>query len=366
MSGSKNLYIAVMTGALLLLGCAGARVVSAGASVNTTTSNSSGNTTPPNTPSHLQSPSILVSESDTGGERVIVFDGSAAGETKPYWTLPGTHPHLDAAGNIYVVRSFQISQRIEVYGPDLSSTTPVRFLPAGPGTKIPALKDVTVSGMGEIFVADGKGVAVFAPNATGDADPVRYIQWTAPPEGVLLQSWNITVDDSDNLYVRNGTVIAVFGPNDNGTATPTRLITGPQTQIATSVYEDGYTWSMTIDSHGNIYLLCNTVRQDGLNPFGVLVFGPGSNGDVAPVRYVTTPGMNDGEYGTLTGLAVDSSGSLFVSATLSPDYYPAGLYVFPPGAAGSITPSRIVQTPRWFHIGDVLWEYNGGGIALVQ
>jgi hypothetical protein len=314
-----------------------------------------------------------VSESDTGGERVIVFDGSAAGETKPYRTLPGTHPHLDAAGNIYVVRCFytyqacpQSSQRIEMYGPDLSSTTPVRFLPAGPGTKIPALKDVTVSGTGEIFVADGKGVAVFAQNATGDADPVRYIQWTAPPEGALLQSWNVAVDDSDNLYVRNGTIIAVFGPNDNGAVTPTRLITGPQTQIATSVYEDGYTWSMTIDSHGNIYLLCNTVRQDGLNPFGVLVFGPGSNGDVAPVRYVTTPGMNDGEYGTLTGLAVDSSGSLFVSATLSPDYYPAGLYVFPPGAAGSITPSRIVQTPRWFHIGDVLWEYNGGGIALVQ
>jgi hypothetical protein len=230
------------------------------------------------------------------------------------------------------------------------------------------LKDFTVSGTGEIFVADGKGVAVFAPNATGNADPVRYIQWTAPAEGALLQEWNIAVDNSDNLYVRNGTVIAVFGPNDNGAAAPTRLITGSQTQIATS--EDGNysysTWSMNVDSPGNIYLLCNTVRQDGLNPFGVLVFGPGANGDVAPIRYVTTPGMNDGEYGTITGLAIDSSGSLFVSATLSPDYYPAGLYVFPPGASGSVTPSRIVQTPRFFQNGDVLWEYNGGGIALVQ
>ena len=33
-------------------------------------------------------------------------------------------------------------------------------------------------------------IAVFAPNATGDVDPVRYIQWTAPPEGALLRSWS--------------------------------------------------------------------------------------------------------------------------------------------------------------------------------
>ena len=364
MSGSKNLYIAVMAGALLLLGCAAARVVPATASVDTTTSNGSGNTTPPATPTHLQSPTIFASSENPFGGTVIVFDGTASGETKPSWTLPGTNPHLDASGNIYALVGY--GQGIVVYGPDLSSTTPIRSLPIGPGTKITAVFDYTVSKTGEIFIADGKGVAVFAPNATGNADPVRYIQWSAPPEGELLKSWNIAVDDSDNLYVRNGTVIAVFGPNDNGAATPVRLITGSRTQMATAAYEDGFTWSMSADSNGNIYLLCDTVRQDGLNPFGVLVFGPGANGDVAPIRYVTTPGMNSGSYGPTTGVAVDSAGYLYASATSDRQDEAAGVYIYPPGASGSVAPSRLIQTPLWFHNGDVLWENNGGGIALVQ
>lgn len=291
---------------------------------------------------------------------------------RPSSTFPGTHPHLDAAGNLYVIRCFyprqscpQTSQRIEVYGPDLSSTAPLRSLPIGPGTKIPKLMDMTVSRTGEIFVADGNGVSVFDRTATGNADPARYILWSAPSKGELQEWVNLAVDDAGNLYVRNGTVIAVFGPKDTGAANPTRIISGPQTQMAggsTNNYD--FTWSMTLDTQGNVYVLCKTIRQDALNPFGVLVFGPGANGDVTPVRYVTTPGMSAGYWGDPTGVLVDQAGTLYVSAS-PPEDADAKLFIFPQGVSGSVTPSRVITTPNSFHIGEILWWYNGGGIALL-
>jgi hypothetical protein len=335
------------------------------------TSTSGGGSGSTGTSSNLQSPTILVSEATAGDENILAFDGSGNGEMRPSWTLPGTHPHLDAAGNLYVIRCFfprqsctETSQRIEVYGPDLSVTTPLRSIPTGPGTKIPKLVDMAVSRTGEIFVADGNGVAVFDPTATGNVDPARYILWSAS-KGELHEWVNIAVDDADNLYVRNGTAIAVFGPKDTGAAKPTRIIGGPHTQMAdqsTNYYDN--TWSMTLDTQGNVYVLCSTVRQDGLNPLGVLVFGPGANGDATPVRYITTPGMSTGYYGDPTGVVVDQAGTLYVSAS-PPEDADAKLFIFPQGVSGSVTPSRVITTPNSFHTGEILWWYNGGGVALV-
>ena len=362
--------------AALLTGCSTPiNITTTPTTTSSGTSTSGGSTSPSH---YLKSPTILVSEAAGGDENILAFDASENGqtapyvETRPYWTLPGTHPHLDAAGNLYVIRCFypgqkctDTSKRIEVYGPDLSSTTPLRSIPTGPGTKIPKVLDMTVSRTGEIFVADGNGVAVFDPAATGNADPARYILWSAS-KGELHEWMNIAVDDSDNLYVRNGTVIAVFGPKDTGAANPTRIISGPHTQMAggsTNYYDS--TWSMTLDTQGNVYVLCYTVRQDALNPIGVLVFGPGANGDATPIRYVTTQGMSTGYYGDPTGVLVDQTGTLYVSASPPQDADAELFNLSMPGVSGSVTPSRIMTTPNSFQNGEILWWYNGGGIALV-
>ena len=115
---------------------------------------------------------------------------------------------------------------------------------------------------------------------------------------------------------------------------------------STNYYDN--TWSMTLDTQGNVYVLCYTVRQDGLNPIGVLVFGPGANGDATPVRYITTPGMSTGYYGDPTGVLVDQAGTLYVSAS-PPEDADAKLFIFPQGVSGSVTPSRIITTPNSFH-----------------
>ncbi len=75
----------------------------------------------------------------------------------------------------------------------------------GPTTKIHDLKDVIAITTGEIFISDGKGIAVFSPTATGDADPVRYIlgnSHSAADSSTAIAPGLITVDSSDNVYVQ--------------------------------------------------------------------------------------------------------------------------------------------------------------------
>jgi len=197
-----------------------------------------------------------------------------------------------------------------------------------------------VSKSGEIFVSDGSGVAVFSPTATGDDAPARYIR--------LGPATSIAVDSSDNLYVRNFGTIAVFGPTATGAAVPARTIGGPHTQIR-SEYAIDY-GALAVDDAGKVYVLCLIEQPDGLNGFRVLEFGPDANGDVAPLRYVTTPDMHIEYEGT--GIAVDAAGTIYVSASLDLDI--AAVFEFPADASGSVAPSKVIT-----YAGE-----NAGGIAL--
>jgi hypothetical protein len=107
---------------------------------------------------------------------------------------------------------------------------------------------------------------------------------------------------------------------------------------------------LAVDAAGKLYVLCWIEHPDGLNPFRVLEFGPDANGDVAPLRYVTTPDMNDEYEGT--GVAVDATGTIYVSASL--DLNIGAVFEFPADASGSVTPSKIIS-----YSGE-----NAGGIAL--
>jgi len=74
---------------------------------------------------------------------------------------------------------------------------------------------------------------------------------------------------------------------------------------------------MATDSLGNPYVLCLCVRTDGsgFNDYGVFEFGPTANGNVAPIRFVTTPGMY--RYFYNDGVGVDSVGTIYVQCRLT-------------------------------------------------
>ena len=304
-----------------------------------------GATPPATTHVRITQPSIFVSQYSQDPTSVLVFAGTASGPTAPYLQIPGWHPAVDGAGNLYIVNCYfgapySCSPNIDVYSPDaVLPGTPQRSL----HTHIASIYDMTVSRSGEIFISDGNGVAVFAKDATGDDPPSRYIQW-AP-------SSYIAVDSSDNLYVLRRGTVAVFGPTATGAATPSRLIGGPHTRIR-GEYDHDY-GGLAVDAQGSVYVLCITEPAvEGLNSFGVLVFAADADGDAEPLRYVTTPQMNIEYDGT--GVAVDTAGIIYVSASL--DLNVVAVFEFPADASGSVTPSTVISSGAWGE--------NAGGIAL--
>jgi hypothetical protein len=323
--------------ALTLAGCAGDRMASIGGSGGTTLSTPS----PPVQPSlRIIYPSIFVTDYDTTPITVVVMSSAATTVTR----IPGYHPEVDGAGNIYVVSCLLgyrscTSASINVYSPDPFQI--VRSLPVGPGTRIPNVDDFTVSAAGEIFVNDGNGIAVFSQTANGDVDPVRRIMGKFPAAAYYPV---MTVDGAGNLYVPIAEGIAVFGPGDTGAAGPSRVINVHAGQLAT-------------DSQGNLYVLDYRKRDDGLNPFGVSEYASTVSGNAVPLRYITTPGMSTTGWNDIPGIAVDAAGTIYVSATFGDglnQWGGPGVWEFAADASGSVAP---LTTLTWS-------GENNGGIAV--
>lgn len=335
----------LLCGHFLLIGCNVAPVLPAPPPGSTAAQPPQAPQTPPpsqpsQTPVNLTHPSILVTQYTYDPTSVLVFDGTAIGSSTPYLELPGTLPAIDAAGNIYVVScDSRCSSDINVYSASaITVGKPLRSL----HTHLAAINGMKVSQSGEIFVSDGNGVAVFAPAAAGDDPPERYIRWNS--------AGPIAVDNTGRLYVRSFGSVAVFGPSATGAATPERLIGGPQTTMRSQyAYDYG---DIAVDAQGRLYDLCFTDQNDGANRLRVLVFAPDATGDVAPIRYLTTPSMTDAYDGT--GIAVDSAGTIYVSASLDLNY--GAVFEFPADASGSVATVKTVTSARWGE--------NAGGIAL--
>ena len=364
-------FVLCSCGMAALAGCSGGRQP---------ISPPSGGTTPATNPFPTPTQkNLYVVQAGRNPISTLVFSITAGGSSTPSMEIPGSQVSVDGAGNIYTLDqendpAFTVTS-INEYSASSAAGTPLRSLPVGPGTKISAVQAMTVSPAGEIFVSDGKGIAVFSPTATGNADPVRYIQdlGGAEPASIIWTRFMV-VDSSGNLYVGTNSdqlPIAVFGPKDTGPVAPSRTIAGPLTHLVGSPgCEGGYAiFGMTLDDPGNLYVLYRCLSTSFVESTAVYEFGPAANGNVAPIRSVTAPGMGPGDAGN--GLAVDSAGTIYVSASnatgLPPSYAPA-ILEFPATASGTVTPSNILTSPAWSFLippaGQDDWFDPSGSIAV--
>jgi hypothetical protein len=333
--------------ALLVVAGCGFNPVPTGGSTSPITSSST--PPPPTTPSTVTEPSVYVMGDSTGpGPSVLVFPQTASGQTSATLEIQGDQVSLDGAGNVYVLDGSSINEYLanSLNGP------PTRSLPLGPGTAVGIVKDVMASSTGEIFVSDGTGIAVFSPQATGNATPVRYILGPIQQAGGAKPAFSpgfIAVDDSDNTYAQNtsDSTIVVFGPKDTGNVVPARTISGPLTRVSGS---GNYITGMTTDTVGNLYVVCLCMGTDGTGryDFGVFEFDPAANGDVAPKRYVSAPKMYP--YFGNDSVAVDSAGTIYVSA-IYPNFtatssVPA-VFEFSASDSGTVAPLRTVTLDGW-------------------
>src|SRR5580704_6278813 len=156
------------------------------------------------------------------------------------------------------------------------------------------------------------------------------------PQGVAL-------DSAGNIYVVNEGIqsgdqssdppsVTIYRASSNGDDAPMARIRGSKTGLKNSQ-------AIALDSHGYIY-----VSNQGENekPDTITVYTPGSKGNVAPVRVISGPATL---LSAPEGIAVDSSGRLFVSSGAAGPAQSsnAAVLIFAPGSNGNVAPFASID-----------------------
>jgi hypothetical protein len=189
----------------------------------------------------------------------------------------------------------------------------------------------------------------FSSDSNGSVSPSSTVKG---PTGVSFES--LAVDATGNLYVGGvlpGTnptsqgqlEILVYAPGSNGMANPTRTITGNSTGL------EGFTQNsisgLAVDSSGNIYVSSGLIKGGVIND-GISVFAPTANGDAAPTNVIT---MTDIGTFTMGQIAVDSVGNIYVVASQS--LTPGALLIFAANSTGTLPPTSTITGPETMLVG---------------
>jgi sugar lactone lactonase YvrE len=225
--------------------------------------------------------------------------------------------------------------------------------PVGSNGNVPSLFTRTFLGQpsaitywkGNLYVANVGGagpytITVYPANGGRRPAPIATING-----GQLIIPQAIAIDPAGNIYVANEGILSgdqssdppsvtVYRAGSNGDVAPMARISGPKTGLS-------FSQGIALDSHGYIYVSNQSKEPNGLD--SITVYSPGSNGNVAPARVISGPATKLLEP---EGVAVDSSGRLFVSSgarNSDPQSRSAAVLIFAPGAKGNVAPFASID-----------------------
>jgi len=193
----------------------------------------------------------------------------------------------------------------------------------------------------EVFIPPlSSSIMQFSSDSNGSVSPSSTVKG---PAGVSFEG--LAVDATGNLYVggelssnnpasQGQLEILVYAPGSNGMANPTRTITGTSTGL------EGFTQNsisgLALDSSGNVYVSSGLIKGGLVNP-GISVFASAANGDVAPTNVIT---MTDIGTFTMGQIAVDSAGNIYVAAT--DPLAPGAILIFASNSTGTVPPTSTI------------------------
>ncbi len=191
--------------------------------------------------------------------------------------------------------------------PDATSSSDAAAAASGPGAGI--------------YVSQaGNQVLVFAPDATGNAPPVRTI---AGANTGLALPIGLAVDAAGNLYVANrmGAGVTVYAPGATGDVAPLRTLTASGMQAAEG---------LAIGNSGDVFVAtCPTCGASGGGQVAVFHFPAGATQSDYSIAGQNTGFTNPGS------IALDSDQDLVVGNSFG-----GTVATFAPGAMGDVMPIR--------------------------
>lgn len=276
----------------------------------------------------------------------------AVGGTRPLFSFSVVPPFggyaegrditTDAQGRVYVAFTQQ---------PDLVNDVAIYSHPFSN----PALPDevlnntgpdgLAVDAAGRIYT-EGRGtISVFPPLSHGDAKPIGTIQ---SPQSGFVGTNQLRLDSASNMYLAAGDKIFVFAAGRYGTnVRPLRVISGNRSGL-----NEWFAQGIALGRDGTIYTTAYYAVVSGNLPLltgEVLVFAPGANGNVAPIRTIRGPATNLFNPG---GIAVCSDGLLYVANKRGTRN--ASIEVFSPYSSGNARPLRSLDP----HEGQLTTAYS--------
>ncbi len=257
--------------------------------------------------------------------------------------------------DVYVANPDQKS--IAVYAPDaVGNAAPVRTI-TGPATGIVHPVSVTVDTVNnELYVADfqGRAVRVFSLSANGNVAPLRTL--IDGPNSLVSQVRMVAIDTTnDEIIVLSITdSIRAFPRTASGDAMPLRTIKGANTELDNPV-------SLVLDTVNN-EIITNSYSVGGPGVPGILVFDSSASGDVAPLRMITGANTQMGSYTNFT-VFDPINDEIFTQGADS-----QGVLVFPRTGNGNIAPTRnlVGANTGLTQVGGILIDNTNSRLVLTD